>query len=100
MKAIPTLLLLITIALTSYSQDEAYVTLKDIPYYEGSKKQQDKYIRERCLLDITYPNNKTDFATVVWIHGGGLTGLPLRTLCRRLPGTHDEGCRSQAVPTA
>lgn len=74
MKAFTTLLLLFLVTLTSYPQDEAYVTLRDIPYYKGSEKQTDEYIRERCRLDITYPKDKTGFATVVWFHGGGLTG--------------------------
>ena len=26
------------------------------------------------MLDVYYPENKTGFATVVWFHGGGLTG--------------------------
>lgn len=74
MKAFTTLLLLILIALTSYSQDDAYITQRDIPYYKGSEKQIDEYIRERCQLDITYPKDKTGYPTVVWFHGGGLTG--------------------------
>ena len=27
-----------------------------------------------CRLDIYYPVGKTGFSTVVWYHGGGLTG--------------------------
>lgn len=34
----------------------------------------DPYIVERCVLDVYYPENSTDYATVVWFHGGGLTG--------------------------
>lgn len=29
---------------------------------------------ERCRLDVKWPNGMTNFATVVWFHGGGLTG--------------------------
>jgi len=32
------------------------------------------YMRERCRLDLLYPANTTGFPTVVWFHGGGLTG--------------------------
>jgi len=32
------------------------------------------YMRERCRLDVYYPAGTTGFATVVWFHGGGLTG--------------------------
>lgn len=28
----------------------------------------------RCVLDIYYPKDIDDFATVIWFHGGGLTG--------------------------
>ncbi len=34
----------------------------------------DAYALERCKLDIYYPENEPAFATVVWFHGGGLTG--------------------------
>src|SRR5690606_8832312 len=34
----------------------------------------DAYAKERCVLDIYYPENKKDFPTVVWFHGGGITG--------------------------
>ena len=34
----------------------------------------DPYARSRCKLDIYYPENSNNFATVVWFHGGGLTG--------------------------
>ena len=29
---------------------------------------------ERCKLDVKWPKGMTNFATVVWFHGGGLTG--------------------------
>ncbi len=32
------------------------------------------YMRERCRLDVYYPSGSSDFATVVWFHGGGMTG--------------------------
>jgi acetyl esterase/lipase len=34
----------------------------------------DKDKREKCLLDIYYPENVKGFATIVWFHGGGLKG--------------------------
>lgn len=46
--------------------------LKNIPYYEINT--DDAYIRDRCLLDIFIPAAKNEFPTVVWFHGGGLTG--------------------------
>ncbi|MCP5524447.1 MAG: alpha/beta hydrolase [Verrucomicrobiales bacterium] len=32
------------------------------------------YQRERCHLDVYYPEGAEGFATVVWFHGGGLKG--------------------------
>ena len=32
------------------------------------------YEKERCQLDLYLPAGKKDFATLVWFHGGGLTG--------------------------
>ena len=46
-----------------------YKTLQNISYRENG----DTYSRERCKLDIYYPENTKDFATVVWFHGGGLS---------------------------
>lgn len=34
----------------------------------------DDYAREKCVLDAYFPEGKKGFATVVWFHGGGLTG--------------------------
>lgn len=44
--------------------------VRDIPYRPNST---DEYARERCKLDLKYPD-KPNFRTVVWFHGGGLTG--------------------------
>jgi len=32
------------------------------------------YMRERCRLDVYHPAGTNGFATIVWFHGGGLTG--------------------------
>lgn len=47
-----------------------YVTETDIPY----SANMDDYSRERCKLDVYYPESQTDVPVVVWFHGGGLTG--------------------------
>lgn len=45
---------------------------KDIPYrYEGDPAGG---AGERCRLDVYWPTGARGFATVVWFHGGGLTG--------------------------
>ncbi len=80
MKTILLYILITNISLYSYSQftkyeryrtraDISYKTISNIPYYGDS---EDKYKKEKCLLDIYYPETEKGFATVVWFHGGGL----------------------------
>jgi len=57
-----------------FSQKTEYLTKLDIPYYNNSISKTDQYISERCVLDIYYPKNVQGFSTIVWFHGGGLTG--------------------------
>ena len=57
-----------------FAQDIAYVTQSNIPYYSEAVRNSDEYIKERCVLDVYYPRGATNFATVVWFHGGGLSG--------------------------
>ncbi|UCS92784.1 alpha/beta hydrolase [Echinicola marina] len=56
------------------AQNVAYKTASNIPYYNEDLSAADEYIQQRCVLDIYYPEGKKNFATVVWFHGGGLTG--------------------------
>lgn len=51
---------------------DTYQIERNIPYI--SKDEKDTYRAERCKLDVYYPTNKKDFPTIVWFHGGGLTG--------------------------
>lgn len=51
-----------------------YQTETNILYRTAAEVGADAYIQERCRLDLYYPVNRADFATVVWFHGGGLTG--------------------------
>ncbi len=55
------------------AQNSDYAIVQNIPYYPESVQSTDNYLKERCVLDIYYPLNKKNFATVVWFHGGGLT---------------------------
>ncbi len=48
-----------------------YALETDVPYKSGAGITD--YERERCRLDAYYPQATTDFATVVWFHGGGLS---------------------------
>ena len=66
-------LLLLTI-LSGNAQIEEYDLKTGIAYYPGQATHPDPYLRERCVLDLYYPVNVQDFPTVVWFHGGGLTG--------------------------
>ncbi|MBN2805443.1 MAG: alpha/beta hydrolase [Prolixibacteraceae bacterium] len=56
------------------AQEVQYESIQNIHYYSESVNQADQYINERCVLDIYYPENTESFATIVWFHGGGLTG--------------------------
>ncbi|MDO5524041.1 MAG: carboxylesterase family protein, partial [Bacteroidia bacterium] len=74
MKKIIFIFLSISVSLSIFAQETLYKTISNIPYYDHVKQNSDAYIKERCVLDIYYPENRKDFATIVWFHGGGLTG--------------------------
>lgn len=65
------LLLFLLCACLAQAQN-TYRTDRDIAYVSDS--ETDAYRLERCKLDIYYPENKKDFSTIVWFHGGGLEG--------------------------
>ena len=66
-------LFLCTCFLTT-AQEANYNKRDNINYYPESISRSDDYINERCVLDIYYPEDIDGFPTVVWFHGGGLTG--------------------------
>lgn len=51
-----------------------YITQTELLYLDSTITPITDYARERCRLDLYYPENKTGFPTVVWFHGGGITG--------------------------
>lgn len=53
---------------------QKYAVEKGIHYYSDAITKSDKYIDSQCSLDIYYPINSKNFATIIWFHGGGLTG--------------------------
>lgn len=53
-------------------QPQTYKLETDLLY--RSEVGLDEYQQERCRLDVYVPENQQGFATVVWFHGGGLTG--------------------------
>ena len=66
------LLLILSLAiatLSAYADSISYKTICDVPYLETAG---DDYQNERCKLDIYFPENLTDFPTIVFLHGGGL----------------------------
>lgn len=56
------------------AQDTSYKSNINIPYYTEDFRASDAYIHERCKLDIYYPTDTNNFATIIWFHGGGLSG--------------------------
>ena len=74
MKKIILLLSFLFIGVSSFAQKLEYETKSNIQYYNAVINKSDPYINERCVLDIYYPKNSKGFATIVWFHGGGLTG--------------------------
>lgn len=68
-------LLILLLLFNSYAQAQlAYVTEKNISYYADSIYKKDTYLASQCTLDIYYPKGAKNFATIVWFHGGGITG--------------------------
>lgn len=49
---------------------QKYTTKSDISY----RTEGNDYALQRCKLDFYYPEGVKDYPTVVWFHGGGLTG--------------------------
>ena len=70
MNRILLVLLLVVTAFIAPAQI-TYKTENNIAYRSG--ENLDEYQKERCKLDIYYPENEGSFTTVVWFHGGGLT---------------------------
>lgn len=56
------------------SAQSGYKTEMNIPYRTVAEQEADQYIHDRCVLDIYFPAGMTGFSTIVWFHGGGLTG--------------------------
>lgn len=49
---------------------------KNIPYYDAEFPQtgNKEYLKKRCMLDLSTPDGVRNFPTLVWFHGGGITG--------------------------
>lgn len=64
----------LTFAFTLHAQFNEYELKENIHYYGEAFNQSDKYIKERCVLDVYYPTNIKNYPVIVWFHGGGLKG--------------------------
>lgn len=71
MKRLFTLMVMLAAVVMAGAQDR-YTVKKDIPYVSNSDTSA--YRKERCKLDVYYPEGKKGFKTIVWFHGGGLEG--------------------------
>lgn len=74
MKKNTTFFFMILTSLLINSQNINYKRSNAISYLNSSDKITAEYQKEMCLLDIYYPKNKENVPTIVWFHGGGLTG--------------------------
>ncbi len=76
LKKIMKKLLFLSAILLSFvlAKETTYQLKSNIHYYSESMNQSDSYINQQCVLDIYYPDNVENFPTLVWFHGGGLTG--------------------------
>ncbi|WP_437193531.1 alpha/beta hydrolase [Planctomicrobium sp. SH527] len=50
-----------------------YKVVEGIPY-RSDANDLDGYAKSQCVVDLYVPTNRKNFPTVVWFHGGGLTG--------------------------
>ncbi len=46
----------------------------NIAYYDQKIIASDSYIKERAVLDIYCPKSEAPLPTIIWFHGGGLSG--------------------------
>ena len=71
-----TIVITLTFLMTNvFAQEKTeYKTETTITYYNEDTMKGDKYMQEMCVFDFYYPTNIKKFPTIVWFHGGGLTG--------------------------
>ncbi|MBS7566964.1 alpha/beta hydrolase fold domain-containing protein [Mucilaginibacter sp. Bleaf8] len=65
-------LLILLLFISSAALAQQYKTETNIAYYANTGG--DAYKASQCRLDIYYPKDVKNFATVLWFHGGGITG--------------------------
>ena len=72
MKKLLIFLFITILSIPLFSQE--YQTIPNIHYYDEKISKSDSYINERYVLDIYVPKNVKNFSTIIWFHGGGITG--------------------------
>jgi acetyl esterase/lipase len=55
------------------SAEDTRVRVQDV-FYRTDIETPTPGMHDKCRLDISYPAGEKQFATIVWFHGGGLTG--------------------------
>ncbi|MGV3502786.1 MAG: alpha/beta hydrolase [Adhaeribacter sp.] len=68
------LFLLLWVCAFTVQAQQPYETKKNISYYADSVSRKDAGIAARCKLDLYFPKGGKNFGTIVWFHGGGITG--------------------------
>lgn len=63
---------IVIVVVSAFTQSNKYITKTNLKYYNDSICMSDDYINERCVLDVYYPTDSVDYATIIWFHGGGL----------------------------
>jgi acetyl esterase/lipase len=67
------MVLLIAAAIPVFAQQQ-YETINNISYYPEGAGGNDSYIKSQCVLNFYYPKGLKNYPTIVWFHGGGITG--------------------------
>lgn len=62
----------VSTCLAEHPASDAITVLPDLAYKSGDKLAS--YEAERCKVDLYLPKERKGFPTLVWFHGGGLTG--------------------------
>jgi len=71
-RRIPSLLQTFVLALLLLCQAASGKVLENLPYKPADGLTD--YEKERCLLDLYIPDGRRNFPTLIWLHGGALTG--------------------------
>ncbi|MBN2294390.1 MAG: alpha/beta hydrolase [Pirellulales bacterium] len=61
-----------TVAADSKQDQSDYTVEKEIFYLPGGEDAADDYAKKQCRLDLYRPTGTKGFATIVFLHGGGL----------------------------